>query len=99
MLLFRYIRQEVLLWQQNLNFLLFFSKVKEILAEYDPNFMAMSLDEAYLNITQHLQERQDWPEDKRRYFIKMGNYLKIGKQCLKSTNYQLTESSSWNIPS
>jgi hypothetical protein len=98
-LLFRYIRQEVLLWQQNLNFLLFFSKVKEILAEYDPNFMAMSLDEAYLNITQHLQERQDWPEDKRRYFIKMGNYLKIGKQCLKSTNYQLTESSSWNIPS
>lgn len=88
-----------MLWQQNLNFLLFFSKVKEILAEYDPNFMAMSLDEAYLNITQHLQERQDWPEDKRRYFIKMGNYLKIGKQCLKSTNYQLTESSSWNIPS
>lgn len=99
MLLFRYIRQEVLLWQQNLNFLLFFSKVKEILAEYDPNFMAMSLDEAYLNITQHLQERQDWPEDKRRYFIKMGNYLKIGKQCIKSTNYQLTESSSWNVPS
>lgn len=99
MLLFRYIRQEVLLWQQNLNFLLFFSKVKEILAEYDPNFMAMSLDEAYLNITQHLQERQDWPEDKRRYFIKMGNYLKIGKQCIKSTNYQLTECSSWNVPS
>ncbi|XP_021064385.1 DNA polymerase kappa isoform X2 [Mus pahari] len=52
-------------------------EVKEILAEYDPNFMAMSLDEAYLNITQHLQERQDWPEDKRRYFIKMGNCLKI----------------------
>lgn len=55
-------------------------EVKEILAEYDPNFMAMSLDEAYLNITQHLQERQGWPEDKRRYFIKMGNCRKIGKQ-------------------
>lgn len=52
-------------------------EVKEILAEYDPNFMAMSLDEAYLNITQHLQERQGWPEDKRRYFIKMGNCRKI----------------------
>lgn len=52
-------------------------EVKEILAEYDPNFMAMSLDEAYLNITQHLQERQDWPEDKRRYFIKTGDYIKI----------------------
>lgn len=48
-------------------------EVKEILADYDPNFMAMSLDEAYLNITKHLQERQNWPEDKRRYFIKTGN--------------------------
>ncbi|XP_007941547.1 DNA polymerase kappa [Orycteropus afer afer] len=48
-------------------------EVKEILADYDPNFMAMSLDEAYLNITKHLQERQTWPEDKRRYFIKTGN--------------------------
>nr|XP_024102612.2 DNA polymerase kappa isoform X1 [Pongo abelii]XP_024102613.2 DNA polymerase kappa isoform X1 [Pongo abelii] len=48
-------------------------EVKEILADYDPNFMAMSLDEAYLNITKHLEERQNWPEDKRRYFIKMGN--------------------------
>ncbi|XP_006873368.1 PREDICTED: DNA polymerase kappa [Chrysochloris asiatica] len=48
-------------------------EVKEILADYDPNFMAMSLDEAYLNITKHLQERQNWPEDKRKYFIKTGN--------------------------
>ncbi|EHA97442.1 DNA polymerase kappa [Heterocephalus glaber] len=47
--------------------------VKEILADYDPNFMAMSLDEAYLNITKHLQERQNWPEEKRSYFIKTGN--------------------------
>ncbi|XP_050009707.1 DNA polymerase kappa [Alexandromys fortis] len=52
-------------------------EVKEILAEYDPNFMAVSLDEAYLNITQHLEERQDWPEDKRRYFSKTGNSVKI----------------------
>uniref|UniRef100_A0A8C5K2U3 DNA polymerase kappa n=1 Tax=Jaculus jaculus TaxID=51337 RepID=A0A8C5K2U3_JACJA len=53
-------------------------EVKEILAEYDPNFMAMSLDEAYLNITQHLEERQNWPEDKRRYFIKTRNPVEIG---------------------
>ncbi|CAO2592901.1 DNA polymerase kappa [Lemmus lemmus] len=52
-------------------------EVKEILAEYDPNFMAVSLDEAYLNITQHLEERQDWPEDKRRYFRKTGNSVKF----------------------
>ncbi|KAM4875889.1 DNA polymerase kappa isoform 1-T4 [Thomomys bottae] len=54
-------------------------EVKGILAEYDPNFMAMSLDEAYLNITKHLQERQNWPEDKRRYFIKMGNLVENDK--------------------
>nr|KAF6366877.1 DNA polymerase kappa [Pipistrellus kuhlii] len=53
-------------------------EVKEILADYDPNFMAMSLDEAYLNITKHLQERQNWPEDKRRYFIKTGHSLENG---------------------
>lgn len=48
-------------------------EVKEILADYDPDFMAMSLDEAYLNITKHLEERQHWPEDKRRYLSQMGN--------------------------
>lgn len=55
------------------------SEVKEILAEYDPNFMAMSLDEAYLNITKHLQERQNWSEDKRKYFIKKANSLESDK--------------------
>ncbi|XP_003408150.1 DNA polymerase kappa isoform X2 [Loxodonta africana] len=54
-------------------------EVKEILADYDPNFMAMSLDEAYLNITEHLQERQNWPEDKRRYFIKTRNSIENDK--------------------
>lgn len=53
-------------------------EVKEILADYDPNFMAMSLDEAYLNITKHLEERQNWPEDKRKYFIKMGSSVENG---------------------
>ncbi|XP_021237152.1 DNA polymerase kappa isoform X2 [Numida meleagris] len=44
-------------------------EVKEILAEYDPHFMPMGLDEAYLNVTEHLEERLNWPEDKRRYFL------------------------------
>ncbi|XP_020854092.1 DNA polymerase kappa isoform X2 [Phascolarctos cinereus] len=48
-------------------------EVMEILADYDPNFMAVSLDEAYLNITKYLEERQNWPEDKRRYFVNRGN--------------------------
>ncbi|KAM9262665.1 DNA polymerase kappa isoform 2-T4 [Morus bassanus] len=44
-------------------------EVREILTEYDPNFMPMGLDEAYLNITEHLEERLNWPEDKRRFFL------------------------------
>ncbi|XP_064497156.1 DNA polymerase kappa isoform X1 [Pseudopipra pipra] len=44
-------------------------EVREILAEYDPNFMPMGLDEAYLNITEHLEERLNWPEDRRRFFF------------------------------
>uniref|UniRef100_A0A8B9ND26 DNA polymerase kappa n=1 Tax=Accipiter nisus TaxID=211598 RepID=A0A8B9ND26_9AVES len=43
--------------------------VREILTEYDPNFMPMGLDEAYLNITEHLEKRLNWPEDKRRFFF------------------------------
>ncbi|VCX40259.1 unnamed protein product [Gulo gulo] len=67
------------------------TEVKEILADYDPNFMAMSLDEAYLNITKHLQERQNWPEDKRKYFIKTGNSLeneKPGKEANKLSEHE-----------
>ncbi|NXR03416.1 POLK polymerase, partial [Sagittarius serpentarius] len=44
-------------------------EVREILTEYDPNFMPMGLDEAYLNITEHLEERLNWPEAKRRFFF------------------------------
>ncbi|KFQ46112.1 DNA polymerase kappa, partial [Nestor notabilis] len=44
-------------------------EVREILTEYDPNFMPMGLDEAYLNITEHLEERLNWPENKRRFFF------------------------------
>lgn len=32
-------------------------KIREVLAEYDPQFMPMGLDEAYLNITEYLEER------------------------------------------
>lgn len=76
---------------------MFLLKVKEILADYDPNFMAMSLDEAYLNITKHLQERQNWPEDKRKYFIKTGNSLENGKQFIR-TNWKNKQKSLWINP-
>ncbi|KAM6224331.1 DNA polymerase kappa [Rhynchocyon petersi] len=61
-------------------------EVKEIFADYDPNFMAMSLDEAYLNITKHLQERQNWSEDKRRYFFKTENTAENDKPKVEVNN-------------
>ncbi|NXS61764.1 POLK polymerase, partial [Brachypteracias leptosomus] len=48
-------------------------EVREILAKYDPNFMPVGLDEAYLNITEHLEERLNWPEDKRTFFFNTEN--------------------------
>lgn len=57
-----------------------FIKVREILMEYDPNFMPMGLDEAYLNITEHLEERLNWSEDKRRFFYKTESTAEKGKQ-------------------
>ncbi|XP_074851539.1 DNA polymerase kappa [Carettochelys insculpta] len=54
-------------------------EVREILAEYDPSFMPVGLDEAYLNITEYLEERQNWPEDKRSYTIKRENTAKNGE--------------------
>ncbi|OXB66293.1 hypothetical protein ASZ78_004242, partial [Callipepla squamata] len=55
-------------------------EVKEILAEYDPHFMPMGLDEAYLNVTEHLEERRNWPEDKRRYFLNAENTTEKNKE-------------------
>ncbi|NXO22160.1 POLK polymerase, partial [Cisticola juncidis] len=54
-------------------------EVREILAEYDPNFMPMGLDEAYLNITEHLEERMNWPEERRRFFFNTESTTGIDK--------------------
>ncbi|NXP10296.1 POLK polymerase, partial [Thinocorus orbignyianus] len=54
-------------------------EVREILAEYDPSFMTMGLDEAYLNITEYLEERLNWPEDKRRFFFNTESTREKGK--------------------
>ncbi|XP_040277359.1 DNA polymerase kappa isoform X2 [Bufo bufo] len=48
-------------------------EVREIFSEYDPNFLPLSLDEAYLDITDHLEERLTWPEERRRYLVGTGN--------------------------
>ncbi|XP_073440202.1 DNA polymerase kappa isoform X2 [Dendrobates tinctorius] len=48
-------------------------EVREIFSEYDPNFLPLSLDEAYLDITDHLEERLNWPEERRRFVVRTAN--------------------------
>ncbi|NXP71536.1 POLK polymerase, partial [Ramphastos sulfuratus] len=63
-------------------------EVREILTEYDPNFMPMGLDEAYLNITEHLEERANWPEEKRRFFLNTESTTEKDKDDVNiSTNF------------
>ncbi|XP_059403719.1 DNA polymerase kappa-like [Carassius carassius] len=45
------------------------AQVREIFSEYDPHFMPMSLDEAYLDLSEHLEQRKHWPETMRTYCI------------------------------
>ncbi|XP_071994362.1 DNA polymerase kappa [Engystomops pustulosus] len=48
-------------------------EIREIFSEYDPNFLPLSLDEAYLDITDHLEERLTRPEDRRTFTVKNGH--------------------------
>ncbi|XP_054629341.1 DNA polymerase kappa [Dunckerocampus dactyliophorus] len=43
------------------------NEIRQIFAYYDPNFQPMSLDEAYLDFTEHLQQRKSWPEASRTH--------------------------------
>ncbi|XP_030647710.1 DNA polymerase kappa [Chanos chanos] len=45
------------------------SQVREIFSDYDPHFLPMSLDEAYLDITDHLEQREHWPASRRTYRV------------------------------
>ncbi|XP_056369328.1 DNA polymerase kappa isoform X1 [Oenanthe melanoleuca] len=70
-------------------------EVREILVEYDPNFMPMGLDEAYLNITEHLEERLNWPEDRRRFFFNRESTTGIDKDGMNmSAKFNKAEVSS-----
>ncbi|XP_072288675.1 DNA polymerase kappa [Eucyclogobius newberryi] len=43
-------------------------EVRAIFAEYDPHFQPLSLDEAYLDFTEHLEQRKSWPESARTHY-------------------------------
>ncbi|XP_031705072.1 DNA polymerase kappa isoform X2 [Anarrhichthys ocellatus] len=42
-------------------------EIREVFAHYDPHFQPMSLDEAYLDFTDHLEQRRSWPESSRTH--------------------------------
>ncbi|KAG5841209.1 hypothetical protein ANANG_G00197140 [Anguilla anguilla] len=46
------------------------AEVREVFADYDPHFLPVSLDEAYLDITEHLRQRRGWPESLRTHPVR-----------------------------
>ncbi|XP_074527302.1 DNA polymerase kappa [Halichoeres trimaculatus] len=55
------------------------SEIREIFAAYDPHFQPMSLDEAYLDFTEHLEKRQSWPESARTHRYR-ASYTATGEE-------------------
>ncbi|KAL6114325.1 polk [Pungitius sinensis] len=55
-------------------------EIREIFADYDPHFQPMSLDEAYLDFTHHVKQRQSWPESKRTHHFRTSGAAKGGEQ-------------------
>jgi nucleotidyltransferase/DNA polymerase involved in DNA repair len=45
-------------------------QVRSVMAEYDPNYCPMSLDEAYLDLTEHLKKRQTYTDQQRTFEIR-----------------------------
>ena len=56
-------------------------QVKAIIAEYDPNFCTMSLDEAYLDLTEHLEIRQSMPVKERTFICRDSSYADSRAHC------------------
>ncbi|XP_061585948.1 DNA polymerase kappa [Cololabis saira] len=55
-------------------------EIREIFADYDPHFQPMSLDEAYLDFTDHLEQRQSWPESSRTHRYRASSLTADEKQ-------------------
>uniref|UniRef100_A0A8C5I5H8 DNA polymerase kappa n=1 Tax=Gouania willdenowi TaxID=441366 RepID=A0A8C5I5H8_GOUWI len=43
------------------------NEIREIFALYDPHFQPLSLDEAFLDFTDHIEQRKSWPESLRTH--------------------------------
>uniref|UniRef100_A0A8C5FT73 DNA polymerase kappa n=1 Tax=Gadus morhua TaxID=8049 RepID=A0A8C5FT73_GADMO len=69
------------------------NEIRKIFAAYDPNFMPMSLDEAYLDFTDHLEQRISWPESLRTHFPQES------EPCVENLSPLLFEDSPSSTPS
>ncbi|KAL4228127.1 hypothetical protein ACF0H5_013562 [Mactra antiquata] len=56
-------------------------EIKSIMGEYDPNFCPMSLDEAYLDLTEHLIKRQSMSDKERTVICRDANYAFSVEHC------------------
>ncbi|KAG7278323.1 hypothetical protein CRUP_029928 [Coryphaenoides rupestris] len=63
----------------------FYAAIREIFAEYDPHYQPMSLDEAYLDFTEHLEQRISWPESLRTHRLRAHTAAETGSACLQDT--------------
>ena len=61
-------------------------EVREIMSDYDPNFCPMSLDEAYLDITKHLEKRLFMSESERSFLCRDKSYVDTGDHCVCDLN-------------
>ncbi|KAM9858107.1 DNA polymerase kappa [Aulostomus maculatus] len=55
------------------------NEIREIFADYDPHFQPLSLDEAYLDFTDHLEHRKSWPESARTHLCRASSTV-TGKE-------------------
>ena len=60
--------------------------VRSIMSDYDPNFCPMSLDEAYLDITDHLDKRLFMSESERTFLCRDKAFVDLKDHCLCDLN-------------
>jgi len=66
---------------------------RKVISEYDPNYSAASLDEAYLDLTEYLVTRQDLDESSRTFpkFHVTILKVKLATLQIKFINYKITQ--------
>ena len=64
-------------------------QIRAVMADYDPNFCPMSLDEAYLDMTEHLQKRATFGDEERTFQVMLDP--EVICKCDKKTREAVTK--------